>query len=125
MTPTSPKRSDQSLPPMLSDTYNISIPSCSEASRGLSVLPQGGGIFTDIAISPDPSLRQFLSRDAIRAGLKLPDKEFRYHRTVIVTAGVHRRLVSVAFTGRFNVPTLARRHPLYILLRVRRELCFW
>ena len=81
-TPANPKVYHQSLPPMLSKQLNTSIPSCSEASRGLSVLPQGGGIFTDIAISPGPSLRQFPSRDAIRAGLNLPDKEFRYHRTV-------------------------------------------
>jgi hypothetical protein len=52
---------------------NTSIPSCSEASRGLSVLSQGGGIFTDIAISPGPSLRQSPSCDAVRAGLNLPD----------------------------------------------------
>src|SRR3989344_4053634 len=25
----------------------------------------------------------------------------------------------------FDLPALVRRHPLYILLRVRRELCFW
>ena len=62
---------------MLSEALNVSIPSCSEAARGLFVLPQGGGIFTDIAISPGPSLRQFPSRDAIRAGLNLPDKEIR------------------------------------------------
>src|SRR5690606_37863196 len=65
----SPEGGHQSLPPMLSIMLDVPIPSCSEASRGLSVLPQGGGIFTDIAISPGPSLRQFPSRDAIRAGL--------------------------------------------------------
>ena len=48
-------------------------------------------IFTHLAISPSPSLRQFSSRYAIRAGRNLPDKEFRYLRTVIVTAGVHPR----------------------------------
>ena len=36
-----------------------------------------------------------LNRYAIRAGQNLPDKEFRYLRTVIVTAAVHRGLVSV------------------------------
>src|SRR5690349_16140654 len=35
-------------------------------------------------------LRQFSDRYAIRAGRNLPDKEFRYPRTVIVTAAVHR-----------------------------------
>ena len=40
-------------------------------------------IFTDIPISPSPSLRQGGSRYAIRAGRNLPDKEFRYLRTVV------------------------------------------
>ena len=35
-------------------------------------------------------MRQRPSRYAIRAGRNLPDKEFRYLRTVIVTAAVHR-----------------------------------
>jgi exonuclease V gamma subunit len=34
-------------------------------------------------------LRQRGSRYAIRAGRNLPDKEFRYLRTVIVTAAIH------------------------------------
>jgi hypothetical protein len=40
-------------------------------------------------------LRQRSSRYAIRAGRNLPDKEFRYLRTVIVTAAVYRGLVSM------------------------------
>jgi hypothetical protein len=40
-------------------------------------------------------LRQRSTRYAIRAGRNLPDKEFRYLRTVIVTAAVYRGLVSV------------------------------
>ena len=47
-------------------------------------------IFTGTSISPGPSLRQCPDRYAIRAGRNLPDKEFRYLRTVIVTAAVHR-----------------------------------
>jgi hypothetical protein len=35
-------------------------------------------------------LRQRSSRYAIRAGRNLPDKEFRYLRTVIVTAAIDR-----------------------------------
>jgi hypothetical protein len=35
-------------------------------------------------------LRQRPDRYAFRAGRNLPDKEFRYLRTVIVTAAVHR-----------------------------------
>ena len=53
------------------------------------------GIFTDIAISPSLCLRQYSDRYAIRAGRNLPDKEFRYLRTVIVTAAVHQDLSSV------------------------------
>ena len=48
------------------------------------------GIFTGISDSPSPSLRQCRDRYAIRAGRNLPDKEFRYLRTVIVTAAVYR-----------------------------------
>jgi len=48
------------------------------------------GIFTHTSISPSPLLRQCPDRYAFRAGRNLPDKEFRYLRTVIVTAAVHR-----------------------------------
>ena len=65
------------------------MPSCSKAARGLSVLVRVNGIFTAIAISPGPSLRQCPYHYAIRAGRNLPDKDFRYLRTVIVTAAVH------------------------------------
>lgn len=79
----------QSLPPMLNKYSLSSMPSCSKASRGLFVLLWVTGIFTGHVISPSPSLRQSPNRYAIRAGRNLPDKEFRYLRTVIVTAGVH------------------------------------
>ena len=46
-------------------------------------------IFTHTPISPGPLLRQLPNRYAIHAGQNLPDKEFRYLRTVIVTAAVH------------------------------------
>ena len=65
------------------------LPSCSKGSRGLSVLSRVLGIFTEISISLSPWLRQWGSRYAIRAGRNLPDKEFRYLRTVIVTAAVY------------------------------------
>ena len=48
------------------------------------------GIFTPNATSLSPIPRQWGSRYAIRAGRNLPDKEFRYLRTVIVTAAVYR-----------------------------------
>jgi hypothetical protein len=80
----------QSLPPMLHIQQPSPMPSCSKAPRGLSVLVRVNGIFTAIAISPSPLLRQCPDRYAIRAGRNLPDKEFRYLRTVIVTAAVYR-----------------------------------
>src|SRR2546423_11357978 len=63
---------------------------CSKAPRGLFALPRVTCIFTGTSISPGPSSRQRPDRYAIRAGRNLPDKEFRYLRTVIVTAAVHR-----------------------------------
>ena len=57
--------------------------------RGLSVLPREHCIFTAISISLSLGWRQRRCRYAIRAGRNLPDKEFRYLRTVIVTAAVY------------------------------------
>ena len=68
----------------------ISRPGCSKAPRGLFVLSWVTRIFTGISISPSPLSRQCSSRYSLRAGRNLPDKEFRYLRTVIVTAAVHR-----------------------------------
>ena len=74
---------------MLYIIYRIPISSYSKAPRGLSVLLRVTGIFTGTTISPSLLLRQFPDRYAFRAGQNLPDKEFRYLRTVIVTAAVH------------------------------------
>ena len=75
---------------MLDKLSPNAIPSYSKAPRGLFVLLRVHGIFTATSISPGPSLRQCSSCYTIRAGRNLPDKEFRYLRTVIVTAAVHR-----------------------------------
>ena len=80
----------QSLPPILYTTNRQPMSSCSKGSRGLSVLLRVSRIFTTSAISPGLWLRQRPNRYAFRAGRNLPDKEFRYLRTVIVTAAVHR-----------------------------------
>ena len=64
--------------------------SCSEGAWGLSVPLRVTGVFTDTTISPSSWLRQRPDRYTIRAGRNLPDKEFRYLRTVIVTAAVYR-----------------------------------
>ena len=79
----------QSLPPILHLPYQITVSGYSKGARGLSVFPREASIFAGTTISPSPSLRQRRDRYAFRAGRKLPDKEFRYHRTVMVTAVVH------------------------------------
>jgi len=79
----------QSLPPILHMYTPGPMPSCSKAPRGLFVLLRTDGIFTVNALSPSSSSRQYPYHYAIRAGQNLPDKEFRYLRTVIVTAAVH------------------------------------
>ena len=80
----------QSLPPILHMKSLAPLQSYSKGAQGLSVLPRVPGIFTEIAVSLSPWPRQRGNRYAIRAGRNLPDKEFRYLRTVIVTAAVYR-----------------------------------
>ena len=80
---------DLSLPPILYIQNQNPILNYSKALRGLSVLPRVIRIFTHTSISPGPLLRQCPNHYAIHAGQNLPDKEFRYLRTVIVTAAVH------------------------------------
>ncbi|KHF27783.1 hypothetical protein CM49_06648 [Paenibacillus sp. P1XP2] len=103
------------LPPILYRSYPNPISSCSKAPWGLSVLSRVTCIFTGIKISPDLSLRQRPSRYAIRAGQNLPDKEFRYLRTVIVTAAVYwgfgSQLRSYSLTAPLNLPAPGRRQP--------------
>ncbi len=89
MTPQNPQALDQSLPPILRMLYPNPILSYSKGSRGLSVLMRVTGVFTGTTISPSSWLRQCPDRYTIRAGRNLPDKEFRYLRTVIVTAAVY------------------------------------
>ena len=80
----------QSLPPILHISSSAPLQSCSKGARGLSVQPRVLRIFTENSISLSRCWRQWESRYAIRAGRNLPDKEFRYLRTVIVTAAVYR-----------------------------------
>ena len=94
-TPQKPKLLLPSVPSILCMQHRNPILGYSKAPWGLSVLSRVTGIFTGTTISPGGLLRQCPNRYAIRAGQNLPDKEFRYLRTVIVTAAVHRGLVSV------------------------------
>ena len=77
------------LPPILYIEHRIPVPSWSKAPWGLSVLARVASIFTGISISPGALSRQCSDHYAFRAGRNLPDKEFRYLRTVIVTAAVY------------------------------------
>ncbi len=100
LTPRSP-----SLPPILYIKYQNPISGCSKAPWGLPVLPRVTGIFTGTTISPGGQLRQCPDRYTIRAGRNLPDKEFRYLRTVIVTAAVYR-----GFNSKLALLLLTFRH---------------
>ena len=78
-----------SLRPILHIDGPVSMLSYSKGSRGLFVPSRVIGIFTDTTISLRSWLRQCPDHYTIRAGRNLPDKEFRYLRTVIVTAAVY------------------------------------
>ena len=89
MTPSQLTPKSLRLPPILHSVIKNPMSSYSKGSRGLSVLSRVEGIFTLYSISLSARQRQRTSRYAIRAGRNLPDKEFRYLRTVIVTAAVY------------------------------------
>ena len=118
----------QCLPPILHKQDQSPMQSCSKGARGLSVLRCLNCIFTAISISLSLWWRQCGHRYAIRAGRNLPDKEFRYLRTVIVTAAVHRGFgheLRQRLTSSLNLPALGRCQPPYIVLRLCGDLCFW
>ena len=122
----------QSLPPMLHMHDQNPMSGYSKGSRGLSVPMRVSGIFTATTISPSPSLRQRPSCYTIRAGRNLPDKEFRYLRTVIVTAAVYWGFGSKlpphqrrGMTHPLNLPAPGRCQSLYVALRrLSRDMCF-
>src|SRR5688500_6478581 len=100
---------------------------CSKGAWGLFVLSRVLGILTETPISPSLWRRQRSSRYAIRAGQNLPDKEFRYLRTVIVTAAVYRgfgsELRPCGLTPRLNLPAPGRRQCVYGALRGLARTC--
>ena len=73
-------------------------------------------------------MRQWGSRYAIRAGRNLPDKEFRYLRTVIVTAAVYwgfgSPLCPCGLTDSLNLPAPGRRQTLYVVLATSQSPVF-
>ena len=120
------------LPPILRTSRRNPTAGCSKGARGLFVLSRVIGILTDTPISPSSWRRQRPSRYAIRAGRNLPDKEFRYLRTVIVTAAVYRgfgsdlRKCKHSLSPPLNLPAPGRRQCLYgVLRRLGRHLCFY
>ena len=108
--------------------HRIPVPSWSKAPWGLSVLAQVASIFTGTSISPGALPRQRPNHYAFRAGRNLPDNEFRYLRTVIVTAAVYWGLGSelrgFPLTPPLNLPAPGRRQPVYFTLRFCTDLCF-
>ena len=100
--------------------------SCSKGSRGLFVPSRVIGIFTDTTISLSSWLRQRPDHYTIRAGRNLPDKEFRYLMTVIVSAAVYWGFNSRLrfLTSPLNLPAPGRRQPIYLTSRFRIDLCF-
>ena len=127
--PVKPKPYLLCLPPILCMTGQNPIPGYSKAPWGLSVQPQVPGVFTRTTISPGLSSRQRSDRYTIRAGRNLPDKEFRYLRTVIVTAAVYWGFISKlrtrkrALTSPFNLPAPGRCQSLYFGYKPYAETC--
>ncbi len=117
----------QRLPPILYKLYQNSISGYSKAPRGLSVLSRVTCIFTGTIISPSLWLRQCPNRYTFRAGRNLPDKEFRYLRTVI---GYGRRLLGLQFrasltlTPLLNLPAPGRCHPPILRLTASQRAVF-
>ena len=103
--PETPKRFFPSVPSILCMQHRNPILGYSKAPWGLSVLSRVTGIFTGTTISPGGLLRQCPDHYAFHAGQNLPDKEFRYLRTVIVTAAVYR-----GFNSELSLLLLTFRH---------------
>ncbi len=78
----------QSLPPILHMRHECQCKAIVKV-HGVFRLTAGPRIFTGNSISLSLCWMTAGSRYAIRAGRNLPDKEFRYLRTVIVTAAVY------------------------------------
>lgn len=118
----------RSLRPILHIGWPGSVLSCSKGSRGLFVPSRVIGIFTDTTISLRSWSRQRPDHYTIRAGRNLPDKEFRYLRTVIVTAAVYRGFKSGLHHQRMspplNLPAPGRCQAVYGYFRIGTALCF-
>src|SRR5699024_10820358 len=115
-------------PPILYKLHKYSISNYSKAPRGLSVQSRVMRILTRSIISPGVSWRQCATRCTCRAGRDLPDKQFRYLRTVIVTAAVYWGFGSVLRVDPYHIPLTFQRRagvsPYTSPFWLRRDLCF-
>ena len=68
------------------------------------------------------SLSHSCGPELTRQGITLPLDDYSYRRRSLVLRSMSTNLTDS--TLKFNIPTLVRPHPLYILLQVSRELCF-
>jgi hypothetical protein len=120
----------QSLPPMLHRSCRRTMSGYSKGARGVVVVSRVLGIVNETTISPSLWRRQRSSRYSIRAGRNLPDKEFRYLRTVIVTAAVYRGFGSKLrppcgeLTSLLNLPAPGRRQTLYVVFDLAEPCVF-
>jgi hypothetical protein len=103
--PLCPKAKFHRLPPMLRMKHQNPVIGCSKGARGLSVPQRVSGVFTRTTISLSLWPRQRGNRYTFHAGRNLPDKEFRYLRTVIVTAAVYRGFGSRLLLASQNNPS--------------------
>ena len=126
-TPQMPKHLFPCVPSILCMQHRNPILGYSKAPWGLSVLSRVTGIFTGTTISPGGLLRQCPDHYAFHAGQNLPDKEFRYLRTVIVTAAVYWGFNSTllsTMTSPLNLPAPGRCQAVYRIFRFSTALCF-
>jgi len=77
------------LPPILYTHIFFPVQGYSQGAQGLTVYLRVLRIFTENSISLSPLWRQRGDHETIHARRNLPDKEFRYLRTVRVTAAVY------------------------------------
>ena len=114
-----------SKPPPILYMTSQSVSSCSKGAMGSFRLSAGTSIFTSTSISLGSLLETVPNRYAIRAGRNLPDKEFRYLRTVIVTAAVYWGFVQkLRLRSPLNLPAPGRRQTLYFASRFAKPCVF-
>jgi len=112
----------QSLPPIL-QAVSASNARHSKGSRVFPVFPRVLGIFTETTITE--SMVETAPRSYAFRRSNLPDKEFRYLRTVIVTAAILAQRQLCPKANRLQCSGIGQASaPCYIVLRLSRDLCF-